>query len=271
VRVTDAISLSSMRRVLERWASALLIGTFIAFLFAPLLIVVVFSFNASPGLSLPITGLSLRWYEKALQDPAVVAALGRSAAAAIATGIVACILGIATAFGLRYAKGKTRAAVQSGMLLVIATPGLLLAIGLAIYFNRLGLRPQRLPMTIVGHVLISFPIVVLILMAALERFPFSLLEAARDLGASPGRAFMTITLPLLFPAVLGASLVAAAVSFDEFIIAFFTSGNDQTLPLVIYTRVRRSIDPSLNALATLLLLGTTILALSAARTTAVRR
>ena len=89
--------------------------------------------------------------------------------------------------------------------------------------------------------------------AALERFRFSLLEAARDLGASRARAFWTITFPLVLPAVLGAVLLAAAVSIDEFIIAFFNTGSDGTLPLVIYSRIRRVIDPGLNALATILL------------------
>ena len=128
-----------------------------------------------------------------------------------------------------------------------------------------------LPMAIGGHILLALPFVLLTMTAALERFRFSLLEAARDLGASRIRAFWTITFPLILPAVLGAVLLAAAVSIDEFIIAFFNTGSDGTLPLVIYSRIRRVIDPGLNALATILLVATTLLAVLAARTTTARR
>ena len=215
--------------------------------------------------------MSLRWYSKAFDDPEVVAALGRSAIAALATGLVAGLLGILAALGLQGLPTRARTFVQSIVLVPIATPALLLAIGLAIYYNRLGVKPLRLPMAISGHILIALPFVLLTMSAALENFRFSLLEAARDLGASRLRAFWTITFPLVLPAVIGAILLAAAVSIDEFIIAFFTAGNDNTLPLVIYARIRRVIDPSLNALATILLLATTLLALMAARTTATRR
>jgi spermidine/putrescine transport system permease protein len=241
------------------------------FLFAPLIVIVIFSFNATASLSFPITGFSLRWYSKVFDDPEVVAAIGRSAIAALATGLIAGALGILAALGLQGLPARTRSIVQSIVLVPIATPGLLLAIGLAIYYNRLGIKPLRLPMAISGHILLALPFVLLTMGAALENFRFSLLEAARDLGASRARAFWTITLPLILPAVIGAMLLAAAVSIDEFIIAFFTAGNDNTLPLVIYARIRRVIDPSLNALATVLLVATTLLALLAARTTATRR
>ena len=238
------------------------------FLFAPLVVIVLFSFNSTSSLSFPIAGFSLRWYSKAFDDPEVVAAIGRSAVAALATGLVAGVLGILAALGLQGLPPRARGALQSIVLVPIATPALLLAIGLAIYYNRLGIKPLRLPMAISGHILLALPFVLLTMSAALEHFRFSLLEAARDLGASRARAFWTITLPLILPAVIGAILLAAAVSIDEFIIAFFNAGNDNTLPLVVYARIRRVIDPSLNALATFLLVATTLLALMAARTTA---
>jgi spermidine/putrescine transport system permease protein len=241
------------------------------FLFVPLLVVVLFSFNSTASLSFPIPGFSLRWYDKVLDDPEVTSALGRSALAAFVTGIAAGAIGILAALGIQGLPPRWRGFAQAFVLLPIATPALLLAIGLAIYFNRLGIKPPRLPMAIAGHVLLALPFVLLTMTAALERFRFSLLEAARDLGATRARAFWTITFPLVLPAVLGAVLLAAAVSIDEFIIAFFTTGTDATLPLVIYARIRRVIDPGLNALATILLIATTLLAVLAARTTAARR
>ena len=254
------------RRRVRNLGPRVFLGLLIVFLFAPLLVVVLFSFNQTASLSFPIPGFSLRWYTKVLDDPEVVAALGRSAIAAFATGLVAGALGILAALGLHAMPPRWRGVVQTIVLVPIATPALLLAIGLAIYFNRLGIKPPRLPMAIAGHILLALPFVLLTMTAALERFRFSLLEAARDLGASRARAFWTITFPLVSPAVLGAVLLAAAVSIDEFIIAFFTTGSDATLPLVIYSRIRRVIVPGLNALATILLVATTLIAVLAART-----
>jgi spermidine/putrescine transport system permease protein len=259
------------RRRATKLGSRIFLGLLIVFLFVPLLVVVLFSFNATASLSFPIPGLSLRWYDKVLDDPEVTAALGRSAIAAFATGIAGGAIGILAALGIQGLPPRWRGVAQTVVLIPIATPALLLAIGLAIYFNRLGIKPPRLPMAIAGHVLLALPFVLLTMTAALERFRFSLLEAARDLGATRARAFWTITFPLVLPAVLGAVLLAAAVSIDEFIIAFFTTGTDSTLPLVIYARIRRVIDPGLNALATILLIATTLLAVLAARTTAARR
>ena len=237
------------------------------YLFVPLVVVVLFSFNQTASLSFPIPGFSTRWYNKVLDDPEVTSALGRSAIAAFTTGLVAGSFGILAALGIQGLPARWRGAVQTIVLVPIATPALLLAIGLAIYFNRLGIKPPKLPMAIAGHILLALPFVLLTMTAALDRFRFSLLEAARDLGASRARAFWTITFPLVLPAVLGAVLLAAAVSIDEFIIAFFTTGTDATLPLVIYARIRRVIDPGLNALATILLVATTLLAVLAARST----
>jgi spermidine/putrescine transport system permease protein len=257
-------------RLPKRVAPAVFMAVVLVFLFAPLFIVVLVSLNSARSQVL-ITGLSLRWYEKALSDPDVEVAIVRTAIAALVTGFVAGFLGLLTAIGLRNAPSRVRRVVRPLILLPMATPSLLLAIGLIIYFNQLGLRRPQLTLTIFGHILIALPFVILTLGAAVERFPFTLLEAARDLGASPVRAFRTITLPLLLPAFIGAVMLAAVISIDEFIIAFFTSGYDTTLPLVIYTRIRSVVDPSLNALATLLLITTSVIAIVATRLTVDRR
>jgi spermidine/putrescine transport system permease protein len=148
--------------------------------------------------------------------------------------------------------------------LPLAFPALLYAIGLAISYRELGVG-LSLAATIAGHVIIAFPFVVLVLSAAIARFRRPLLEAASDLGASPWTAFRTVALPLLFPAVVGATLLAMALSLDEFVIAFFTAGQDKTLPLVLYARLNQGLNPSLNAMGTVLFAVTTTLALFAAR------
>jgi spermidine/putrescine transport system permease protein len=258
------------RRTRRPWlASAFVIGV-MAFLFAPLIVVVAFSFNSIPRMSLPLAGLSLRWYEELWGDPEVRQALTRSLIAAVVTALIAAPLGMLAALGLRALSERLRNVVLGAMLLPIVVPGLLLAVALAIYWN--GLLGQRysLSAAIIGHVLLALPFVILTLNAAVSSFRFSLLDAARDLGASPWQAFRDILLPLIRPAVEGAALLAAAISLDEFIVTLFVGGRDTTLPVLIWGRVQRSVDPSLNALATTLLVATTILALLAARRTAVR-
>jgi spermidine/putrescine transport system permease protein len=258
------------RRTRRPWlAGAFVIGV-MAFLFAPLIVVVAFSFNSIPRMSLPLAGISLRWYEELWGDPEVRQALTRSLIAAVVTALIAAPLGMLAALGLRALSERLRTVVLGAMLLPIVVPGLLLAVALAIYWN--GLLGQRysLSAAIIGHVLLALPFVILTLNAAVSSFRFSLLDAARDLGASPWQAFRDVLLPLIRPAVEGAALLAAAISLDEFIVTLFVGGRDTTLPVLIWGRVQRSVDPSLNALATTLLVATTILALLAARRTAVR-
>lgn len=260
----------AVRRQRRPWAAALFVFAVLAFLFAPLIVVVAFSFNSIPRMSLPLAGLSLRWYEQLWGDPEVRQALGRSVLAALATAAIAGPLGVLAALGLRALSERLRGIVLGAMLLPIVVPGLLLAVSLAIYWNGLlGLR-YSLAAAIIGHVLLALPFVILTMNAAVSSFRFSLLDAARDLGASPWAAFRDILFPLIRRAVEGAALLAAAVSLDEFIVTLFVGGRDGTLPVLMWGRVQRSVDPSLNALATTLLIATTVLALLAARRTEIR-
>jgi spermidine/putrescine transport system permease protein len=252
----------------QRGAVAYVVLVF-AFLFAPLVVVVGFSFNAIPRMALPITEVSLRWYQSVFSDPQVIQAITRSALAGIATAVVAGPLGIAAALGLNGLSARTRSVLLSAVLIPIMVPGLLLAIALALYYRELLHVGYSLPAAVAGHVLIALPFVILTMTAAVSGFRFSMLEAARDLGATRWQAFRTVTLPILRPAVLGAMLLSIAISVDEFIVSFFVAGRETTLPMLIWSRVVRGVDPSLNALATILLVVTSVLALLASRRTTV--
>jgi ABC-type spermidine/putrescine transport system permease subunit II len=177
---------------------------------------------------------------------------------------------VAAALGLQRLSARSRSTLLTAIQLPIAVPGLLLAIALAIYYRQVLGVGFSLWAAIGGHILIALPFVVLVMDAAVANFRASLLEAARDLGASPLRAFWTITFPLIRPAVEGAMLLSVAISVDEFIVTLFTVGRDTTLPMLIWSRVQRSVDPGINALATILLVVTTVFALLAARRTAVK-
>jgi spermidine/putrescine transport system permease protein len=257
-----------------RWRRNLGARAFVAavlvFLFAPLAVVVVFSFNSTPRMSLPLAGLSLRWYQGLFDDAEVRQAMLRSLVAAFSTAVVAGPLGVLTALGLQRLAPRTRGGLTTALLLPIAVPGLLLAVALAIYFRQVIGVNYSLADAVAGHILLALPFVILTMNAAVAGFRWSLLEAARDLGASPWHAFRTITFPLIRPAVEGAMLLSAAISLDEFIVTLFTAGRDTTLPLIVWSRIQRTIDPGINALATTLLVGTTVLALLAARRTTVR-
>lgn len=254
----------------KKLGSALFISAVLVFLFAPIFIMIAFSLNSSPRLSFPFEGISFRWYQNIFDDQQFSAALRRSVTAAVISGVVATPIGTAFAFGLRRLRGERRRSVAlTAALLPLIIPVLLLGIGLAIFYNEIGLRP-RLALAIPGHILIALPFVVLTVNSALDNFPFQILRAASDLGASRVRAFWTVTFPIIRPAIEGAFLLAMALSIDEFVISLFTAGNDTTLPLLIWAKMRRGIDPTINAIATLMLVGTVGLSLVAARRAAGR-
>jgi spermidine/putrescine transport system permease protein len=260
---------SRRRRQLGPWLAGAFIALVLLFLFLPIVLIVLFSFNASPTLSFPITGLTFGWYREVLSDPLFVSALENSLKLAALTAVVAGALGTAAAFGVMRFGRRTQGAITYFVLLPSILPVLVIAIALAVFLNALGID-LSLKTAAIGHILIAFPFVFLILRARLESFDFSLLEAARDSGASQSRAFRDVTLPLIRPAIIGAALVSMSLSLDEFVITSFTIGADQTLPVLIWAKLRVGLDPGVNALATLVLAGTLLAGLLSYRLSRIR-
>lgn len=236
-----------------KWLPAAFVVLVLTYLYAPIAVIVIFSFTTSPRLSLPIEGFTLDWYARSLDNPLIPIALQNTAILALISAIVAGLLGAAFAFGLvRLQHARVRTTLLAASLLPAIVPLLVIGIALAVFFRTLGLQ-QGLIGAAIGHVLVSLPFVVLTMNARLETFDFSVLEAARDLGATRFQAFRDITFPLIRPSVLGAALLAAALSLDEFVVTWFNIGNQQTLPVLVWGLMRRGIDPSINAIATILL------------------
>lgn len=223
------------------------------FLFAPLAVVVLFSFHSSPSLTLPFRGFSLRWYEKVVTDPDLGAALIRSLVVATSTAVVTLVLGTSAAYAISRARPTwLRTALTVLFFVPIAVPGLFLGLALVSFFLRVGVKPS-LGTVLLAHCVYTFPFFLLIARMALDRLDPALEEAAADLGASRWQVFTRVVLPITWPVLAGAAALAFMLSFDEFLMTFFVAGQDQTLPLYLFGVLRRSIDPTINVISTLLL------------------
>jgi ABC-type spermidine/putrescine transport system permease subunit II len=231
------------------WVAALLI----AFIYLPLVVVVVYGFNAGSNLSWPPQGVSLRWFRLILGDPLFRSGLLTSVWAATATAIVAGAIGTAAAFAITRRSSRITRWLESGSRLPVMLPPLFIGISLVAAMKTFAIDPSMFTI-VAGHVIVTTPFVILIVASRLRNYDVAVEQAARDLGATPQMVLRRITMPLIGPSVVGAMVVAFAISFDEVLITNFTSGTRQTLPLFVLSRLRRTIDPSVNAVATILLL-----------------
>lgn len=234
------------------------------FLYLPILVVVILSFNDSESLFV-WKGFSLRWYQELFADSAVMAGLRNTVIVATTATLLATVLGTLMAVGIhRYTKGGlVRAFAVAPALL----PDLLLGIGILSVFSLLGLT-LGLHSVIMAHTVFAMAFVTAIVLARLAHLDPSLEEASRDLGATAGRTFFRVTLPQLAPGIVAGALLAFTLSLDEFVIAFFTSApTTPTLPITIYSMVRFGVTPEINALATVLLLVSVVTVIGAQRLT----
>jgi spermidine/putrescine transport system permease protein len=224
----------------------------LVFLFVPLVVVVLFSFHKTGGLSFPFTGFSLRWYRDVFSSAGFRDALKNSAIVATTAAAVTLVLGTAAAYGLSRTSARLRGPVAVLFFLPLTLPGLFLGISLLVFFVRIELNLSLATVTI-AHFIYVIPYFLLVASAALDRLDPALEESAADLGASPWKVFRRVTLPQVWPVLAGATVLAFALSFDEFIITFFVIGTDSTLPMYIWSSLRRTVDPSINVISTVLM------------------
>lgn len=257
-----------MRPDLAMQGWRLFIFLVIGFLVAPLILVILFSFNASALTSLPLTGFTLDWYRRLFANESFWPALTNSLIIGFTVAILSVVVGTLAALALVRFRPKGADRLMALLSAPMMMPALIIGIALLVFFKRLLDIPLGLPTVILGHLVIIQPFVIAILHARLASFDWSLVESARDLGASPLKAFATITLPIIQPTIVGSALIALSISLDDFVITFLTIGAGNTLPTMVWGLVRTSLDPTINALATLLLvlsIGSTIVALSVSR------
>jgi spermidine/putrescine transport system permease protein len=224
----------------------------LVFLFAPILTLVIFSFDASGRGTLPLTDLSTRWYTDVLSSSLIRGAFGNSLIVAAATTAVSVTVGTLAALAFYRRRSRLNVPITVFAVLPIALPPLVLGIALLSLFKIVGLHLSLFTVT-VGHILLTAPLVLLVISARLSNFDHSIEDAARDLGATPSQTFRKVTFPLIRASILGATLLVLAISLDEFIVTLFTIGPDNTIPVVIWGQMRRGVSPSVNAISTILL------------------
>ena len=227
---------------------------YVASLFTPLVILAVFSFHRSGSLALPWQGFSLRWYRTALDSPELLAALGTSCIVALVTTAVATVLGVIAGVAVVRFQFPGRAALAALGVAPLAVPYLGLAVALLLSFVTLGIQPSTATI-IVGHTVIAFPYVMLLVATRCAGLPDSIEEAAADLGAGWWGILWHVHLPAVRPAIIVGAVTAFQVSFDELYLAYFLSGFNPTLPVFFYSGLRRpEVIPPAMALSTVVAL-----------------
>lgn len=245
--------MTDARRLFARLAWAAVVLVLLLLLFLPASVVILYAFNEGSNLSWPLQGLSLRWFSYVFGDADFQAALRNSVEAAVWTMAIDLLIAGAAAFAITRHRTRWSRWLEHGSRLPVLVPPLVIGLGLAATMKGARVTPSMYTI-VAGHVVVTIPFVLLVLVSRLRDYDVSVDEAARDLGASPQEVLRRIAMPLIAPSVFGAALIAAAISMDEILVTNFTSGTTSTLPLFVLSRMRRTIDPSINVVATLLLI-----------------
>ena len=219
------------------WVLRVFFALVVLFLYAPIVILVIFSFNDSPLPSFPLSGFTFRWYHQFLVNGELRAALETSAIVAALSSVGAVLLGILASIALVRRRFRGKSPVSALLLSPLVIPYVVFGISLLLFFHAVGI-PRTVLTVVIGHVVITLPYTILVLMPRLQQIDVSLEEAAYDLGASRLRTFRSITLPLLLPAVVSAFLIAFTTSFDEYAVASFVVGSRLTFPIYLYSALR---------------------------------
>jgi putative spermidine/putrescine transport system permease protein len=253
------MSLARLTRRLERWAVHGYVALICAFILAPILIVVVVSFQDARYLAFPIERFSTRWYTAAIIDAQWRAALGQSLLLAVQTTIVATLLGLSAGLAIHYHDFRFKDALSVFFLSPLIMPELLIALSLLFFFANYGLSGTY-PALLLGHILVAFPFVVRLVLSALPNARRSLEEAAQVLGANEFTAMFKITLPLIGPAVRGGALFAFIVSYNNVMISLFLSTpRIVPMPIKIFEQLEWIADPTIAAVSTVFLALTFVL------------
>jgi spermidine/putrescine transport system permease protein len=236
-----------------RILSGLYLVLIYGFIFLPVAVLVLFSFQDGRLPVPPLKGLTLKWYAQILGDNALMAALGNSLLVALLSSAVAVVLGFLAAYGLARHRLPASALMRGLLIAPMTVSYLIIALGLLTVINQAGLSPS-LWITGIGHVVINLPLCFAILYASMGDHQKNIERAARDLGASEVQVIWLISAPMLMPALIAAFFLSVTFSWDEFIIAFLLTRFEVTLPVEIWSMLRSGLSPATNAVGSLVFL-----------------
>lgn len=241
--------------------SALFIYTaaYLLFLYLPVLFLPLFSFSDGTIVAFPIKGWTLDWYRQLAGQGTLLEALGNSLIVGGVTAVLSTALGLFAARAYVRYRFPAREVSEGLVMLPLVVPGIIVASSMLVLFISIGLKPSLSTVTL-GHTFLAVPFSVSIMKSAFDGFDVSLEEASLDLGATVFETFYRVTLPIVLPGIVASLLVTFTVSFDEFVLAFFLSGNEPTLPVYIWSQIRFPAKlPNTLALGSLLLLASVLL------------
>ncbi len=253
----------AITRMLE-WLGRLYVWLLLAFLYLPIFIMALMSFNVSPFYQLPFEWTT-DWYAALLGNDQLIAATWNSVRIAVATTVVSTVLGTAASLALYRYEFRGKKILQALLFPPIAIPWLITGTAMLVFFFAIGIG-RGLHAILLGHVALALPYVIVVVSARLQTFAPELEEAARSLGANQWQVTRRVTLPWIMPGVIAGGLFAFAVSFDQFVVSYFLSTPGQTtLPVEIYAAIRKGFTPEINAVSTVIIVVSMALMLLTAR------
>ena len=244
-----------------------LAAALVFFLLSPIVLLVMFAFTTRGIANFPIEGLTFRWWGEMINHPQFAISFKNSMIVGLSVAAISAVVGTMAAIGLANMPRRRANFYMAVLTLPVMLPALVLAVALLSFFVSIGMK-LGLWTVIISHVLFTQPFVIMIVYARMSNFDYRIVESARDLGASPTTAFLTVTLPIIRPIVIGAALIALALSVDDFIITSFTIGSGNTLPTLVWGMIRTGLTPAVNAIGTLILMltiGSSLVALRLTR------
>ncbi|ACZ07987.1 Inner membrane ABC transporter permease protein ydcV [Sebaldella termitidis] len=234
------------------------------FFYLPIIMLVVLSFNNSRGFSWG--GFSLKWYIELFRNsPDLWEAVLRSILIALGSSFLSVVIATLGAIAIKWYNFKVKKYVKFISYIPLVIPDIIMGISLAIFFANIvkGGVPLSMWTIFIAHTTFNIPFALFIIMSRLDEFDYSVVEAAYDLGASEFTTLVKVIIPMMMPGIIAGFLMAVTLSFDDFVITSFVSGNGQpTLPIYIYASIKRGVSPVVNALSVILIIGTIILTFS---------
>ena len=243
-----------MKKFIERFY----VGLILLFLYAPILVLIVFSFNDSKSRTI-WEGFTFRWYIELFQDDLVMSSLWTTISVALLAAIIATIVGTISAIGISNMSKLPRTAVLTVNNLPVMNPDIITGVSLMLLFVALNIE-LGFHTLLLAHITFNIPYVILSVMPKIRQLDKHVYEAAIDLGAAPFKAFMKVVLPDIVPGVITGFIIALTLSIDDFVISYFTSGSGaQTLATTIYSMTKKRVSPEINALSTIMFVTVLIL------------